>query len=150
MSLLKGTYTSPNRTVLDYEVVSVNDRFFFGFNNGASGTIKQIFPTGGGIVFSINKDDFENFMENVVNKPDAVWQVTTKTSSDKVNVPGSWTTDDSASSGGHKRSGHKRSGHKRSGHKRSGHKRSGHKRSGHHKRSKIHKSHKRSGKSRRH
>jgi hypothetical protein len=28
MSLLKGTYTSPKGTVLDYEVVSVNDRFF--------------------------------------------------------------------------------------------------------------------------
>jgi hypothetical protein len=123
---LKGTYTSPSGTVLIYNVLSVNDQVFIGFDKGSSVTISNIFPTWKGTGFMISKDDFENFKKNVVNKPEAEWQVTKTT---LVNVPGSWTMDDSTSSGGHKRSG--KSGNKRSGHKRR-------------------KSHKRSCKSRRH
>ena len=79
--------------------------------------IEQIFPTCRGVFFNVNKADFENFKNHVVNNPLVSWMVTKINDGQLVEIPGTWTTE---TSGGNKRSGKKRkSQKKRSGKKRS-------------------------------
>jgi len=133
--ILKGTYTSNSGIKLQYEVNKVRDDLFsIYFTNGRSATLEKLFPVWKGQWFNVNKDDFENFKNNVVDNPLASWIVTRLSDDQKVQIPGTWTTDQSGgkkrSDKSHKRSNKKRSNksHKRSGHKRSDKKRSGHKR----------------------
>ena len=123
--------------------LSPHQVYFIFKDNGYNSSIENIFPQGRGNFFTINKNDFENFKNNVVDNPLESWTVTNIGENNIVEIPGTWITD---TRGG------KRSGHKQSGHKQSGHKRSGHKRSKSQKKRKSHKhsGHKHSGKSRRH
>jgi len=122
--------------MLQYEVIKMSDDIFhIYFTNGRSATLEKLFPVWKGQWLNVNKADFENFNNKVVNKPLASWIVTRLSDGQKVQIPGTWTTDQS---GGKKRSDKKRSDKKRSNkkrsnksHKRSGHKRSDKKRSGH-------------------
>ena len=125
---------------LQYEVNKVTDDLFsIYFTNGKSPALAELFPVWKGQWFNVNNADFKNFKDKVVNNPLESWIVTKLSDGQKVQIPGTWTTE---TSGGKKRSDKKRSGKKRSdkrrkshkqrkSHKRSGHKRSGHKRSGH-------------------
>jgi hypothetical protein len=128
--ILKGTYTSDDSGIrLQYEVIKMNDDLFsIYFTTGISPDLAKLFPVWKGRYINVNKTDFENFKVNVVNNPLASWIVTKPSDGQKVQIPGTWTTE---TSGGKKRSDKKRSDKRRKSHKRSGHKRSGHKRSGH-------------------
>lgn len=112
--LLKGMYaTGPS---IPYEAYQINDDLFtIQFINGTrSPIIGQIFPGAGGVGINVNKTDFENFKNNVVNNPQEPWIVTI--GSRLFEIPGTWTTE---TSGGKKRkSQKKRKSHKR-GHKKS-------------------------------
>jgi len=143
-SILEGTYIPPIGEKVSYGVYEFDTLphqvYFIFKDNGYNSSIENIFPQGKGNFFIINKNDFENFKNNVVNNPLESWTVTNigENKNNIVEIPGTWITD----TRGGKRSGHKRSGHKRSNSqkKRKSHKHSGHKHSGH----------KHSGKSRRH
>ena len=117
--ILTGMYTSINGTQLPYNVYKIDDKLYTIAFEGKSASIEKIFPEWKGIFINVNKTDFENFRDNVVNKPLASW-IVTKFSD--VQIPGTWMTN---KSGGKKRS---RKSHKRSGKKRKSHKR-GHKKS---------------------
>jgi hypothetical protein len=137
--ILKGTYTSNSGMKLQYEVNKVTDDLFsIYFTNGKSPALAELFPVWKGQWFNVNNADFKNFKDKVVNNPLESWIVTKLSDGQKVQIPGTWTTE---TSGGKKRSDKKRSDKKRSGHKRSDKRRKSHKRSGHKRR----KSHKRSG-----
>jgi hypothetical protein len=128
--ILKGTYTSNSGIRLQYEVNKVTDNLFsIYFTNGKSPALAELFPVWKGQWFNVNKTDFENFKDKVVNNPLESWIVTKLSDGQKVQIPGTWTTE---TSGGKKRSDKKRSDKRRKSHKRSGHKRrKSHKRSGH-------------------
>ncbi len=129
--ILKGTYTSNSGMKLQYEVNKVTDNLFsIYFTNGKSPALAELFPVWKGQWFNVNKIDFENFKDNVVDNPLASWIVTKLSDGQKVQIPGTWTTE---TSGGKKRSrkSHKRSDKKRSDKKRNSKKRSDKKRSGH-------------------
>jgi hypothetical protein len=126
--ILKGTYTSNSGIRLQYEVNKVTDNLFsIYFTNGKSPALAELFPVWKGQWFNVNKTDFENFKDKVVNNPLESWIVTKLSDGQKVQIPGTWTTE---TSGGKKRSDKKRSDKRRKSHKRrNSHKRSGHKRS---------------------
>ena len=115
---------------LQYEVNKVTDDLFsIFFTNGKSPALAELFPVWKGQWFNVNKTDFENFKDKVVNNPLESWIVTKLSDGQKVQIPGTWTME---TSGGKKRSDKKRSD-KRSSKKRISKKRSSksHKRSGH-------------------
>ena len=118
--ILKGTYTEDDdyggRRILPYKAYKIADDLFTIEFDDKSFSINRIYSGGNGSFITVNKTDFENLKNKVVNKPIS-WTLTNRT----VDIPGTWTTE---TSGGKKRkSQKKRKSHKRSGKKR-GHKKS--------------------------